>query len=312
MMQQHLNAQQLIEEFCIDCRLRGMTEESIRRYRSSLLIFARFSEQAGTAIYRIDMSLLKNFLHHIRFERHAKQNTIENYFSALSAFYDYLVFEGHANTNIVLPFRRRYLRMYKEDYEDPERKLLSVEEMSKLVNSILDPRDKAIAVLFAKTGIRRGELLKLDVDDINWKDYSVTLKPTPKRSNRVVFFDDECAFILRRWLRVWEKMNPKTKALFVSYQSLNRLDRNGLYSAIVKYAKHLGYHDSKSPKLGDHFGPHCFRHWFTTWIRRGGMPREHIKELRGDKRKEAIDIYDHIDKEELRRTYLACIPKIGV
>jgi len=38
----------------------------------------------------------------------------------------------------------------------------------------------------------------------------------------------------------------------------------------------------------------------------------HACELRGDRRKEAIDIYHHIDKEELRKAYLACIPKLGV
>lgn len=256
--------------------------------------------------------MLKDFLQYIKYERSVKHKTIENYFSALSSFYDYLAFERLVSTNIVLPFRKRYLRQYKDGYEDPERKLLSVEEMSRLVGSIMDPRDKAIAVLFAKTGIRRGELLKLDVDDVHWEDYSITLKPTPRRSNRVAFFDDECAVVLRRWLRVREKLNPKTKALFVSYQSLNRLDRNGLYTAIVKYAKRLGFHNPESPGLEDHFGPHCFRHWFTTWLLRNGMPREYIKELRGDKRKEAIDIYHHIDRQELRRTYLACIPKLGI
>ncbi|MEM4713800.1 MAG: site-specific integrase, partial [Candidatus Bathyarchaeia archaeon] len=197
-------------------------------------------------------------------------------------------------------------------FDDPERKLLSIKEMSKLVNSIMDPRDKAIAVFLAKTGIRRGELLRLDVEDINWEEYSITLKPTPKRSNRIVFFDDECALALRRWLKVREKLNPPTKALFISYQSLKRLDRNSLYTAITKYAKRLGYHNPKSPQLEDHFGPHCFRHWFTTWLLRNGMPREYVKELRGDKRKEAIDIYYHIDKQELRRAYLACIPKLGI
>jgi integrase/recombinase XerD len=212
----------------------------------------------------------------------------------------------------VLPFRKRYLRRYKSGFDDPERKLLSVEEMSRLVNSILDPRDKAIAILLAKTGIRRGELLRLDVEDINWEEYSITLKPTPKRSNRTVFFDDECAAALRRWLRVREKLNPPTNALFISYQSLNRLDRNGLYMAIVKYARRLGLHNPNSPRLEDHFGPHCFRHWFTTWLLRNGMPREYVKELRGDKRREAIDIYHHIDKQELRRAYLAYIPKLGV
>ncbi|MEM2873507.1 MAG: tyrosine-type recombinase/integrase [Nitrososphaerales archaeon] len=302
----------LIANFCQDCRLRGMSEESIRRYRSSLLIFMKFLTRRGGGIQDVDMQLLKQFLQHIKCDRNAKYKTIENYFSALSAFSDYMVFEGLASANIVLPFRKRYLKRYKDDYEDPERKLLSIEEMSRLVNSIMDPRDKAIAVLLAKTGIRRGELLKLDVDDINWSDYSITLKPTPKRSNRLVFFDDECAVALRRWLRVREELSPKTKALFVSYQSLNRLDRNGLWTAIVKYAKRLGFHKPDSDRLEDHFGPHCFRHWFTTWLLRNGMPREYVKELRGDRRREAVDIYYHIDKEELRRSYLACVPKLGI
>jgi integrase/recombinase XerD len=302
----------LIENFCRDCKLRGMTEESIRRYKSSLKIFTQFLNQKSLNIIDVDVYTLRNFLRYITYERKNKYKTIENYFSALSAFYDYLAFEGITNTNIILPFRKRYMRRYKNGFDDPERKLLSIEEMSKLVNSIIDPRDKAIAVLLAKTGIRRGELLRLDVEDINWEEYCITLKPTPKRSNRTVFFDDECAVTLRRWLKIREKLNPPTKALFISYQSLKRLDRNSLYTAITKYAKRLGYHTPESPRLEDHFGPHCFRHWFTTWLLRNGMPREYVKELRGDKRKEAIDMYHHIDKQELRKVYLACIPKLGI
>jgi len=44
----------------------------------------------------------------------------------------------------------------------------------------------------------------------------------------------------------------------------------------------------------------------------GGMPREYIKELRGDTRGETIDIYDHIDMEELRAAYMECVPKLGL
>jgi len=283
-LKQIQDPRRLIDDFCNDCKLRGMTNESIRRYKSSLLIFAGFLLNRGIDVGDADMHVFKDFLQYIKDQRNVKHKTVENYFSALSAFYDYLAFEELVSTNTVLPFRKRYLRQYKDGCEDPERKLLSVEEMSRLVGSIMDPRDKAIAVLFAKTGIRRGELLKLDVDDIHWQDYSLALKPTPKRSNRIVFFDDECAIALRRWLKIREKLNPETKALFVSYQSLNRFDRNGLYTAIVKYARRLGFHNPDSPKLEDHFGPHCFRHWFTTWLLRNGMPREYVKELRGDRR----------------------------
>jgi len=307
-----ISPEELLKRFAEDCRLRGMTDESIRRYKSSLRIFLKFLEQKEASLDSVDMEVLRNFLRYLRFERKAKEKTLENYFSALSAFYDYLAFEGLVSSNVILPFRKRYLRRYKNDFDDPQRKLLSVEEMSRLVNSIMDPRDKAMAVLLAKTGIRRGELIRLDVDDINWEDYSIMLKPTPKRSNRVVFFDDECAIVLKRWLRVRQKLNPKTKALFISYNTLDRLSRNGVWNAIVKYAKRLGFHNPKSPRLEDHFGPHCFRHWFTTWLLRNGMPREYVKELRGDKRREAIDIYHHTDKEKLRKAYLACIPKLGI
>jgi len=306
------NYEKIVDGFCEDCELRGLTAETIRRYRSSILIFSEYLESKGTSLRKIDMESLKDFLRHLRKEREVEYKTIENFFSAISSLYDYLTFEGITSTNIVLPFRKRYLRRYKQNYDDPERRLLTVEEMSRLVNYIMDPRDRAIVVLLAKTGVRRGEMPRIDVEDINWEDYSITLKPTPKRSNRTIFFDDECAVVLRRWIRVREKLNPRTKALFVSYNTLGRLSRNGAYSAAVKYARQLGFHDSESDKLEDHFGPHCCRHWFTTWLLRNGMPREYVKELRRDSRREAIDLYHHIDKEKLRRTYLACIPKLGV
>ena len=42
------------------------------------------------------------------------------------------------------------------------------------------------------------------------------------------------------------------------------------------------------------------------------MKREYVKELRGDSRSEAVDIYDHIDLDELKRSYLAAIPRLGI
>ena len=76
---------------------------------------------------------------------------------------------------------------------------------------------------------------------------------------------------------------------------------------VEKHAKRVGLHDPQSKKLEDRFTPHCCRHWFVTHLLRTGMPRDFVKELRGDTRGEAIDIYDHIDKKELRsatwRTY---------
>jgi len=313
---ENLTDLQLIKKFERDCMVRGLSEKTITEYVGNLKIFDMFlkSDGGNKNLLNINRDIVRGFVEYLRFERKVSQKRIKNYFSALSSFYEYAVYERLFDRNIILEVRKRYLRSYKMNNNgSSQRKLISVEEMSNFINSIMDVRDKAIALLFAKTGIRRGELIELDLDDVNWDDMSITLKPTHKRNNRVVFFDFECMVILKKWLeRRALVANSGCKALFVSYMDGKRLNRSGVYNSFIKWAEKVGLHDPGSDKIEDHFTPHCCRHWFTTHLRRAGMPREFIKELRGDAIKEAMDIYYHIDREELKKSYLACIPKLGV
>jgi len=61
-------------------------------------------------------------------------------------------------------------------------------------------------------------------------------------------------------------------------------------------------------KIGERFTPHCCRHWFTTHLQRLGMPREYVKFLRGDSLNETMNIYNHIDSEELKDRYKRHVP----
>ena len=303
---------ELISRYREDCAMRGMSPESLRRYISSLKIYARYLQERDLDILNVDRNVLRSFLEYLRNERNVGLKTIGNYFTSMAMFYEFLEFEEYVDKNPVHSVRKRYIRRYKDNDDGQMRKLISVDEMARLINSTLDVRDKAIITLLAKTGIRRKELITLDVDDIDWVDQSIRLKPTPKRTNRTIFFDDETAIKLHRWVRARESRNEKgSKALFINNLG-TRLNRNGVYLAVTKPAEKLGLHNPNSDRMEDHFSPHCCRHWFTTHLRRAGMSREFIQELRGDVRKEAIDIYDHIDKKELRESYLAHIPQLGV
>jgi integrase/recombinase XerD len=295
-----------------DCRIRGLSKHTIESYISSLNLFSKFLKKKKYNLMTVDRKILREYISYLR-EKGISQKTIENRFSALSSLYDYLVYENILEKNIIKEIRKRYLSPYKEN-GGSHRKLISVEEMSCFINSILDIRDKAISILFAKTGIRRRELVAIDLEDVNWDQMSITLKPTHKRSNKIVYFDFETAFVLKQWLRKREIIaDHGNKALFISYiNKKKRLNRNGVGYTFVKWAIITGLHNSNSNKIEDHFTPHCCRHWFTTHLRRAGMPREFIMELRGDKRNSAMDIYYHIDREDLRKSYLACIPKLGV
>jgi len=309
-----LSDTQSITMFKEDCRIRGLSNYTIESYISSLNLFSKFLKKRGYTLLTVDRSVLREYISHLR-QNGIHQKTIENRFSAFSSLYEYAVYEKLMEKNVVNDIRKRYLKTYKDNGGNTnQRKLITIEDMSRFIMSILDTRDKAIALLFAKTGIRRRELIAIDLDDINWNEMSITLKHTHKRSNRVVFFDYECAFILKRWLKKRGLIaDPDNKALFVSYiDKKKRLNRNGVGYVFVKWAELAGLHDSSSDKLEDKFTSHCCRVWQNTFLRRAGMPREFIATLRGDAINSAFDIYYRIDMEELRKSYLACIPRLGI
>ncbi len=82
---QFMDPGKLIEDFCGDCKLRGMSGESIRRYKSSLVTFSSFLLARGTNICDVDLHVLKDFLQYLSY-RNVKHKTAENYFSRFQPF----------------------------------------------------------------------------------------------------------------------------------------------------------------------------------------------------------------------------------
>ena len=311
----HENLDDHFASFIEDCRLRGMTHYSILSYASILRSFNRHLGSLGIQdVADIDKNAVRDYVRILREDRKLSISTIENHLSGVSAFLDYLIYEDVIDTNIALSVRKRYVRRYKAETpgEGHTRKLITVEQLKALVESILQPRDKAIVVLLAKTGIRRSELVTIDVKDVDFAGMKLVLKPKAKRSNRVVYIDEECAKLLQDWLIVRRRYaRSDVPALFIT-EGGGRVERTGVYDIVTSHAALVGLHDTSSSRLEDHFSPHCLRHWFTTQLRRNGMPREMVQELRGDIRSDAIDIYYHIDDEQLKNEYLRCIPKLGI
>ena len=191
-----------MERFRKDCELRGMSHPSTLSYLSVLRMFSLYLETVGVRIEEVDKQLLREYVGHMQ-SRELCFKTLSYNFAALSAFYEMLVFEGDIDTNPVVGVRKRYLRRYKngEGLSKEGRKLISVEEMAMLVKSIRLKRDRAVVILLAKTGVRRGELVRMDVRDVNMEKCSIKLKPTAKRTNRLVYFDEETLACLNVWLK---------------------------------------------------------------------------------------------------------------
>ena len=299
----------LLERFCQDCQMRNFRNIDI--YQSYIKNYIKMLESRSKDPIEANREDLKDYLSILR-GRGLKQASVEKAFTCLSSFYTFLVDEEMIAANPVASFKRRYLRKYKDDNGYETRQIISVEQASMLVNSTLNSRDRAVLVLLFKTGMRRSELCQLDVDDLDHRDMTIKLKPTAKRSNRLLFFDSETEEALQVWLRFRaRKYQGSSKALFLNRYG-SRIGPQGVEKIVEKQAARIGLHNPESESLEDRFTPHCCRHWFTTHLIRAGMPRDFVKELRGDIRHEAIDIYNHIDKKELKESYLAHIPQLGI
>jgi integrase/recombinase XerD len=303
------NSHDLIGRFHADCTLRGMVSTMDYIYRAKE--YCTFLDARGKNPLNVDRDDLRAFLTQLK-ARGLKFKTIDRIYSCLSAFYEFLIIEGLVEYNPILPFRKYYLRRYKNDSDSEIRKLIGVEDASRLANSILDSRDKCILVLLFKTGMRVGELTSLDTSDVDLDKGEITLKLKKKRSNRVLFLDNEAIAVLQRWLAARKnRKGAESHALFLS-KTGTRITKRSIEEIIEKHAERVGLHDPRADKLEERFTPHCCRHWFVTHLLRAGMSRDFVKELRGDTRGEAIDIYNHIDKKDLRESYLAHVPQLGI
>ncbi len=302
------------------CKMK-QTPGSLDTTRSSIKVFGQWLDEKAIHVLDVNEDALEAYLRHLREERKVTISTQKTSFSAISGLFKRLMRKAHVKLteNPALAVREDLLKGYKNGQNGDAQKfhVVTTDDMRRLLRSTIDPRDRAVMMLLAKTGIRRGELLTIDLDDVDWEGQSIELKPKAKRTNKTVYFDDECAWALKRWLKQRDRMGAKDddaeRALFLNNRG-GRLGRNGVECIVNNCAARIGLHDPDSKRKKDRFSPHCFRHWFTTAMLEEPNPmrREYVQELRGDSNRSAIDIYHHIPPDKLRDEYRRCMPRLLV
>lgn len=290
-----------IERFILNCRAKGMTKHSIETYQSNVTEF--LDNYPKPKIITTDH--LRAYLGMLR-QRKLSQSTLKGYMSAISSFYDFLLFKNKIQANPIIAFRKRYLVRIKTNRES--RQLISIEEMQAVYHDAETIAQKAIIMVLAKTGIRRGELHDLKELDLDFKKKIIHIPTKAKRSNCIAFIDPELDAVLIEYLS-WRKDRTKTEFLWLSSKG-GRIHKDIYGQIISNIGKRLHLHHDNG-YLDQKLTPHCFRHWFTTHLFRAGMNPQYIKFLRGDSMwDESWQIYNRIDIELVRAEYLRYIPQI--
>jgi integrase/recombinase XerD len=155
--------------------------------------------------------------------------------------------------------------------------------------------------------------LRLNVKDVNHVEKTLRLHDSHKLSTLILPLDDQCIDAISNWMheRAFVKGSGEAAALFLNTRG-SRLGRNSLGKIVNAAGIRLGIHNPDAPKsaIDQRLTPHCYRHFFTTMMRRSNCPERIITYMRGDAPQNIRDIYDHLDFDEVEQHYNAHIWKL--
>lgn len=252
----------LIDTFLSAKRMEGCSDKSLKYYRST--IQAMFDElQKG--VKEIMTEDIRYYLINYQKKRNSSRVTIDNIRRILSSFFSWLEDEDYI---LKSPVRRihkvKTASTIKETYSD--------EILELMRDSCSEIRDLAMIDLLASTGMRVGEMVLLNRNDINFAERECVVFGKGNKE-RIVYFDARTKLHLKNYLESRTDENP---ALIVSLKSpYNRLMIGGIENRLRRLGKHLGL--SK-------VHPHKFRRTLATIAIDKGMPIEQLQQLLGHKR----------------------------
>jgi integrase len=260
-----------------------------------------------------------------------------SYICSLNRMYDWFVEEGRIGHNPVLPvmrdFMSRYSAFFNERRRKPRRRILSVEDVRRLV--LESPIHHAIAyMLMAKCFLRIHEVLKLLVHpeyfnlEEGWIDIPAKMAPVApdkdgKRvGNHRIIMDAELRTWMRRYL-AWrndhvrrdDQGRPLTSSLLITIfgDEWGAGAVHNFNTAIHKHCKRNGMMTGKETERRERVNSHAFRAFGTTWARRKKIELQDLSLLRGDLASAGgvIDRYDAY-LERLPDLYRSYGPVLGV
>jgi integrase/recombinase XerD len=240
--------------------------------------------------------------------RDAAQNTKRRYVESLSSFYDW----ASKRRSIDISYNPAGVVLEQLDKVKRERPETATWENGKeVIHNIPDPRDKAAAVVMAKTGARVKEVLTVKDEDLMLDDGFIRLTDRKGGTTTTNPIDDETVQAMRRLQAI---SDGSSDYVFTSLKG-GRLQQVRIRREVRKASVEAGVMDDYNEKRWHHkFVPHYYRTIFTSLMRNSepGLKDHWVRYLRGDGDQEVMDLYTKIPREKVREKYLEVIKPVNI
>ena len=252
----------LEELFIAAKKVEGCSDKSLKYYTSTIRTML---DKIGKQVLEITTDDLRAYLTDYQIEKKSSRVTIDNIRRILSSFFTWLEDEDYI---LKSPIRRihkvKSAATIKETYSD--------ESLEKMRDNCESLRDLAMIDMLSSTGMRVGEMVQLNRDDICFDERECVVFGKGAKE-RIVYFDARTKIHLQNYLQSRTDSNP---ALFVSLRSPHkRLTVGGIELRLRELGKRLDI---------TKVHPHKFRRTLATMAIDKGMPIEQLQHLLGHQR----------------------------
>lgn len=249
----------LLKAFLSAKQVEGCSQPTIRYYGNTIKLLADNMPKRFTDYSTED---IRAYLAVFQQKHNATKVTVDNVRRIFSSFFSWLEEEDFILKN---PVRR----IHKVKTGTQVREVLSDESLESIRDTCTRSRDLAMVDLLASTGMRVGELVKLNREDINFTERECVVFGKGNKQ-RIVYFNARAKIHLQQYLN---ERSDQNEALFVSLNNpQKRLQISGVEVRLRKIGR-----EANVPRVH----PHKFRRTLATMAIDKGMPVEQVQKLLG-------------------------------
>ena len=272
---------------------RYLSAHTLRAYRSDLKQFVAYLADQPVSLATVTVLQVRMFL--AGRQRQNNGMSIARKLSALRTFYKFLERHGHIGKNPLAQMRTPRTQKHLPRF-------LTIAEVERLLASItsdnlLGRRDLAILELLYGCGLRVGELVALDIDDVDKATSLLKIKGKRKKERMVPLGGSALQAVN---IYLGERTSTLERALFLN-RFATRITARSVRRLLKKYAVRAG--------LPFQISPHTLRHSYATHLLDAGANLRAVQELLGHSSLSATQIYTHISTQRLLEVYRQTHPR---
>lgn len=270
-----------LEMFLAAKRIEGCSERTIDYYKSTIKAML---ERVNVPVRKMTTEILREYLSKYQELNNCGKVTIDNVRRNLSSFFSWLEEEDHI---LKSPIRR----IHKIRTKKVVKEVISDENLEVLRDGCAEMRDLAIIDMLISTGIRVGELVNLDIADLDFEERECIVYGKGDKERRV-YFDARTKLHIQKYLQQRKDKNP---ALFVSLNApYDRLQISGVETRL----RELGRQLKTCP-----IHPHKFRRTMATKAIDKGMPIEQVQRLLGHQQIDTTMQYAMVNQSNVKSSH---------